>query len=186
MRSDPGWLAAQTILPQGRRRGGAPTAPLVDAFDAAQPVESQMAQVVDRGPSVEESDLAKLELEQSKYNYQRQLLMAARRRLEENGLCGGGPGGFAGGRPLGGSAEMQPLMDARHGGGWDNPLVAQQQQLDNASFELRRRTVATSASLGRERVASLVARGGGEYLELLERGTFKQVCVVCRTRKELR
>merc|ERR1719277_350424 len=75
-------------------------------------------------------------------------------------------------------------MDARHGR--DNTLLAQQQQLDNASFELRRRTLATSASLGRERVASLMARGCDEYLELLDRGTFKQVCVVCRTRKDLR
>jgi len=170
-RADPGWLTPQTVLPQAR------VAALVN-FDTEQPVESQMAHVVDRGPSVDTDDLVRLELEQTKYNYQRQLLTAARRRLEENGLCSSS-GANNGHRAW----ETQPLM----GGAADPlPIASQVKQLDSASFELKRRCLATSASLSRERIAQLHARGDDGYLDLLEKGCFKKICVVCRATKEMR
>lgn len=159
-RADPGWLSSRTLLPQ---RGCG-----LHAFDADQPVESQMAQVDDMGRD-ESDDVLRLELEQSKHNYQRQLLTAARRRLD------------------GAHAELQPLIaggSPPRGGAPDAALAAQ--QLDNASFELRRRSQQTGESLGRERTAALESEGKGEYLELLGQGNFKQVCVVCRSRRELR
>merc|ERR1711865_925098 len=39
---------------------------------------------------------------------------------------------------------------------------------------------------GRARVETLLAQGCGEYLQLLEKGDFKRVCVVCRARREMR
>jgi hypothetical protein len=183
-RANPGWLAEATVKPQKEDCSSY-------AFDADQPVESQMVHVDGKGITEQADLLARLELEQSKHNYQRQLLTAARRKLED--------GSAADRRPTdvpatpnphlvarGNAAELQPLM----AGGPSRPAAADMalaaRQLDSASFELRRRAQKTGESLGRERVATLLQQGQGEYLQLLEKGSFKQVCVACRVRRELR
>eukprot|EP00406_Dinophysis_acuminata_P069523 CAMPEP_0179286504 /NCGR_PEP_ID=MMETSP0797-20121207/39778_1 /TAXON_ID=47934 /ORGANISM="Dinophysis acuminata, Strain DAEP01" /LENGTH=769 /DNA_ID=CAMNT_0020995395 /DNA_START=1 /DNA_END=2311 /DNA_ORIENTATION=- len=175
-RADPGWLAEQTVLAQDRGPDGSDRLS-AHTFDAEQPIESQMLHTDDAsclGPD----GIERLELEQNKYNFQRQLLVAARRRLEDGGRSDG-----AGGATARGAAELQPLMDTALP---SHDLALASQQLDSASFELRQRTRKTGESLGRERVSRLVAHGRGEYLELLDKGCFKQVCVVCRSCKELR
>merc|ERR1740121_2412690 len=62
----------------------------------------------------------------------------------------------------------------------------QQAQLERAAHALRERERATGESIGRARVEKLLNQGCGEYLTLLEKGDFKQVCVVCRSRREMR
>lgn len=180
--SDPGCLRPQTITPQHRMIGLDPTS----AFDAEQPVESQMAHYDNLTEIIlgdAEADgnagerLARLELEQNKFNYQRQLLKEAHRRLNE---------------AIGGSDEhsrdFQPLMGgqgaASDPGG--RPQTMQQEQLHRAENELRARERATGEGVGRARLEALLDQGCGEYLSLLEKGDFKQVCVVCRARREMR
>jgi len=173
--SDPGWIQRRTIFPQHRLIGDDP----LKAFDADQPVESQMvhhdaiaqelAEQDNDGEDAEGQyfgDLERLELEQSKFNYQRQLITEARKRLG----CGDGSA------VSGASSEMQPLMEP----------AARQDQLDRAAVTLRERELATSDSIGRARMERLLAQGSGEYLQLIEKGEFKQVCVVCRARRKMR
>lgn len=173
--SDPGWLGIRTIRSQHNRfdhdgSGG---------FDAMQPVESQMLQAVedDDWSDFATPELARLEVEQNKFNYQRQLITEARRRLDNPEYAGG--------------TELQSLLH-----GMDLPVdtasnnVSNQNHLqrlcDRASFQLRERAKATGESLGRERVNALVAQDLEEYLHCVDRGEFKQVCVVCRTKREMR
>jgi hypothetical protein len=178
--SDPGWLQPRTIYPQLTLIGEDPEA----AFDAEQPVESQMVHydniteelVGDRGSSG--NTLARLELEQNKFNYQRQLITEARNRLNNGG-------GFVATAGTGGT-EMQPLMNPEYGDGYQPMMAAQQAQLERAMTTLRQREVATADSIGRKRQEELFAQGCGEYFGLLEKGDFKQVCVVCRAKREMR
>merc|ERR1719421_2089407 len=108
--ADPGWLQPRTIFPQHTIIGEDPTA----TFDAEQPVESQMVHydniteelVGDRGSSA--STLARLELQQNKFNYQRQLITEARNRL--NNGAGYMPTAGTGG------TEMHPLIDQQSAG----------------------------------------------------------------------
>jgi len=175
--ADPGWIQPRTIFGQGRLIGDDPSA----AFDADQPVESQMAHQDDITEELElersgsdsyraDGELARLEGEQNKFNYQRQLLSEARKRLRQEG-----------------GAELQPLMhhmqDPRQHG---VPAHAQQAQLDRAAAVLRERERRMADTVGRQRTQALLAQGGGEYLSMLDKGDFKQVCVVCRTRREMR
>merc|ERR1719436_903250 len=51
---------------------------------------------------------------------------------------------------------------------------------------LHERERATSETIGRARVEQLLGRGCGEYLTLVEKGDFKQICVVCRARRKMR
>merc|ERR1719382_2084148 len=51
---------------------------------------------------------------------------------------------------------------------------------------LREREGAAGEEVGRARVERILAEGGGEYLTLLDKGDFKQVCVVCRARRRMR
>eukprot|EP00931_Biecheleriopsis_adriatica_P103093 TRINITY_DN7797_c0_g1_i1.p1 TRINITY_DN7797_c0_g1~~TRINITY_DN7797_c0_g1_i1.p1 ORF type:complete len:749 (+),score=114.64 TRINITY_DN7797_c0_g1_i1:56-2248(+) len=172
--ADPGWLTPRTIYPQHYLLGDDPER----SFDAEQPVESQMVhydsllQNLEGGPS----DLVKLELEQNKYNYQRQLIREARKRLEEGCGVGGGDGNTGMGH------ELQPLM----GAGFGHSNADRHAQLDRAAMTLLERERATSESIGRARVEALLNQGSGEYLTLLEKGDFKQVCVVCRARRKMR
>jgi len=76
--------------------------------------------------------------------------------------------------------EFQPLMND------SQPMRAQHDQLQRASFELRERVRATSESIGRRRSQALCALGQSEYVDLLNKGSFKQVCVVCRITREMR
>eukprot|EP00440_Ansanella_granifera_P034100 gb/GFBE01036993.1/.p1 GENE.gb/GFBE01036993.1/~~gb/GFBE01036993.1/.p1 ORF type:complete len:742 (+),score=138.72 gb/GFBE01036993.1/:1-2226(+) len=173
--ADPGWLTPRTIYPQHHLLGDDPAR----AFDAEQPVESQMVHydslLQDLAGDGSTSELVRLELEQNKYNYQRQLIREARKRLEEG--CGLGGPGDAGG------PELQPLMGA---GGFGEGTASRQAQLDRAAMTLHERERATGESIGRARVERLLAHGCGEYLTLLEKGDFKQVCVVCRARRKMR
>jgi len=164
--ADPGWIQPRTIFPQNHLIGEDPT----KTFDAEQPVESQMVhhdsmfqELLASSPS---SELARMELEQNKFNYQRQLITEARKRLEDGSLGAMAPG------------EMQPLI-----GGDPN---TRQAQLDRAAMALRERERATGESIGRARVEQLLEQGSGEYLTLLDKGDFKQVCVVCRSRRKMR
>jgi len=85
-----------------------------------------------------------------------------------------------------GSAELQPLIGDLTGES-DQPLPqARRAQLDRAVMALRERERAASDCVGRARVEALLAQGAGEYLTLVEKGDFKQVCVVCRGRKQMR
>merc|ERR1719271_1085174 len=51
---------------------------------------------------------------------------------------------------------------------------------------LRQKERITGDNIGRARIEKLLAQGSGEYLTLLEKGDFKQVCVVCRARRKMR
>merc|ERR1719454_1102532 len=66
------------------------------------------------------------------------------------------------------------------------PQTMQQEQLHRAENELRARERATGEGVGRARLEALLDQGCGEYLSLLDKGDFKQVCVVCRARREMR
>jgi len=188
--ADPGWLTPRTIYPQHKVIGEDPTA----SFDAEQPVESQMVHydniteelVADRGSS--DSNLARLELEQNKFNYQRQLITEARNRLNMGGNVFAGLGGANGYATAGtGGTELQPLMNPLEFGPQDGMApMAQQAQLERAMTTLRAKERATGDSIGRARVEDLLGSGNGEYLTLLDKGDFKQVCVVCRARREMR
>jgi hypothetical protein len=184
--SDPGWVRPRTILPQHRLIGEDPTR----AFDADQPVESQMVHydslTEDLFADPETAELARLELEQNKYNYQRQLITEARKRIHESGLLHlGYPSAGTGG------TELQPWMnpaDAQQLGISNLPLSPQGQevQLERALHALDKQECLTGSNVGRVRVETLLRHGCGDYLTLLEKGDFKQVCVVCRARRELR
>lgn len=173
--ADPGWLQPRTIYPQHHMVGDDPTR----AFDAEQPVESQMVHYDSLLKDIEvgsgQSDLMRMEMEQNKYNYQRQLISQARKQLEEG--CGFGADSPASG------AELQPLMGGPRG---FEGKASRQAQLDRAAMTLHERERATGENLGRARVERLLASGCGEYLTLLEKGDFKQVCVVCRARRKMR
>merc|ERR1719506_3469568 len=51
---------------------------------------------------------------------------------------------------------------------------------------LRQKERVTGSNVGRVRVENMLRQGCGEYWTLLEKGDFKQVCVVCRARREMR
>lgn len=76
-------------------------------------------------------------------------------------------------------AEMQPLMNMV--GGLPTPLRNQ----PDVSLELWRRAQ-VGENLVRARMSSLTEQGGAEYVQLLQKGDFKQICVICRTQKEPR
>eukprot|EP00928_Gymnodinium_smaydae_P008354 TRINITY_DN13040_c0_g1_i1.p1 TRINITY_DN13040_c0_g1~~TRINITY_DN13040_c0_g1_i1.p1 ORF type:complete len:730 (-),score=157.92 TRINITY_DN13040_c0_g1_i1:131-2293(-) len=171
--ADPGWLRKRTIYEQQHLIG--------EEFDAEQPVESQMAHhdafsqeiIADRAEleGVQlDGHLERLELEQNKYNYQRQLIKEASKRLA-NG------------------EDAIPQLHAQ--GGELQPLVtpdpaARQDQLNRAARALRERELAAGESVGLARMQQMLAQGCGEYLTLLEKGEFKQICVVCRARRKMR
>lgn len=187
--ADPGWLQPRTIYPQHKVIGEDPTA----AFDAEQPVESQMVHydniteelVGDRGSSGTSNTLARLELEQNKFNYQRQLITEARNRLNQGGMAAFQAGGFATAGT--GGTELQPLMNPLDFGSADGMApVAQQAQLERAMIALKQKERVTGDNIGRARMEDLLGCGSGEYLTLVEKGDFKQVCVVCRARREMR
>ncbi|OLP77789.1 Glyceraldehyde-3-phosphate dehydrogenase [Symbiodinium microadriaticum] len=148
-------------------------------FDVDQPIESQMAhcdsllQKLTLAGDGEAVELRKLELEQNKYNYQRQLLREARRRLEE--ACG------LGNARSPAAGEMQPLITSGL-----NLGGSPQAQLERATATLHEQERATGDSLRRARVEHLLAEGCGEYLRLVENGDFKQVCVFCRIVRSMR
>ena len=176
--SDPGCLRPRSILPQHHLLGNDP----VKTFDVEQPIESQMAhcdsvlQQLTLTCNGEASEVMKLELEQNKYNYQRQLLRQARKRLER--LCGmGDPRSPAEG-------EYQPLIAP--GYQEQERIASERTQLNRASEALHERERSTGESLGRVRVEQLLAEGCGEYLSLVEKGEFKHVCIICRARRGMR
>ncbi|CAE7567415.1 Ank3, partial [Symbiodinium microadriaticum] len=163
--SDPGWLQPRTIPSQSHLLGRDPAR----TFDVDQPIESQMAHcdsllqklsLAGDGDG-EAVELRKLELEQNKYNYQRQLLREARRRLEE--ACG------LGNARSPAAGEMQPLITSGM-----NVGGSPQAQLERATATLHEQERATGDSLRRARVEHLLAEGCGEYLTLVENGDFKQ------------
>lgn len=165
--SDPGWIVEQTIVPQ--RIGDA------GAFDASCPVESQMLHAArDTGNT---AYLVELEREQHKFNHQRHLIKQARKQAESGQCCGTQPA-FT---PGVGSAELQPLIQMMDEG---RPDAAS--QLDRASFVLKERERATCENIGQRRRQQLFDSHRGEYVNLVDRGEFKQVCVVCRVRREMR
>jgi hypothetical protein len=129
--------------------------------------------------------LTKMELEQRKFNYQRQLITEAQNRLNNSGVFNGMPGGYATAGT--GGTELQPLMSPLdYGGSVGMAPLAQQAQLERAMSALNARERSFAENIGRERAESLLADGSGEYLSLINRGEFKQVCVVCRARREMR
>eukprot|EP00927_Polykrikos_kofoidii_P070607 TRINITY_DN67020_c0_g1_i1.p1 TRINITY_DN67020_c0_g1~~TRINITY_DN67020_c0_g1_i1.p1 ORF type:complete len:785 (+),score=91.55 TRINITY_DN67020_c0_g1_i1:96-2357(+) len=175
--ADPGWIQPRSIFPQHHLIGHDPW----NAFDADQPVESQMAHHDSISQGIAERDdiqgpfghLERLELEQNKFNYQRQLITEARKRLGGGSYSGDLSSGIVG-------AELQPLMD--NGSADARP----HDQLNRAASALRERELVTGEHIGRARVERLLAQGCGEYLTLLEKGEFKQICVVCRARRKMR
>ncbi|CAE7217438.1 unnamed protein product [Symbiodinium sp. CCMP2592] len=172
--SDPGWLQPRTINSQKRLLGKDPAG----TFDADQPIESQMAhcdsvlQKLSLACDGEVPQATKLELEQNKYNYQRHLLQAARKRLKEGCGCGDPRSPALG--------ESQPLIPSKLDGG------SQKAQLERATVALSERERAAVENLGRARVEHLVAQGSGEYLALVEKGDFKKVCIICRSVRKFR
>jgi len=171
--ADPGWLQPRTIHPQDHFLGEDPAC----AFDAEQPVESQMAHFDNLAQDwvSQAHQLARMEFEQNKFNYQRQIISEARKRLSESGCCG---------KVGGTTTELQPLMGGCPEDG--NLPVARQAQLERASLVLQERERTTGETVSRARVEQLLSEGCGEYLTLLEKGDFKQVCVVCRARRRMR
>lgn len=172
VRSDPGWLTERTIFPQGEDVSFDDPS---GAYDMDIPVESQLAGVHNKGYHEASTSLTRLELEQAKYSYQRQLINKARQKLQDEGFCGT----LTEERSVRG-VELVPLMDlqAHHD--------QQQQQLDRASSELEQRAMQTSDSLGWRRTQHLLDLGREEYVELLNKGQYKQICVVCRVQREVR
>eukprot|EP00929_Paragymnodinium_shiwhaense_P041720 TRINITY_DN21665_c0_g1_i1.p1 TRINITY_DN21665_c0_g1~~TRINITY_DN21665_c0_g1_i1.p1 ORF type:complete len:721 (+),score=135.23 TRINITY_DN21665_c0_g1_i1:82-2244(+) len=184
--ADPGWLQSQTIYAQDRLIGPDPW----QAFDASQPVESQMLHYDRIGQELADSEqadvqfgqLEQLELEQVKFNYQRQLITEARKRNFTDGMCAFSSAA----NPVSG-AECQPLIGTNGSGPEGSAShMARQDQLETALVTLQERELATAESLGRARMARLMDQGCGEYLQLVEKGDFKQVCVVCRARRKMR
>eukprot|EP00929_Paragymnodinium_shiwhaense_P078606 TRINITY_DN40767_c0_g1_i3.p1 TRINITY_DN40767_c0_g1~~TRINITY_DN40767_c0_g1_i3.p1 ORF type:complete len:677 (-),score=123.05 TRINITY_DN40767_c0_g1_i3:123-2051(-) len=175
--ADPGWLRPKAINPQHHLIGEEPWR----AFDAAQPIESQMAhhdaitqELVVRDALQGFGELEKMEFEQNKFNYQRQLIVEARKRLSQ-----GTPGVENELQPLMGLPEVAPAAAMGY-----RPTHVD--QLDKAAQALRERELATGETIGRARVQRLLSEGCGEYLQLVDRGEFKQVCVVCRARRRMR
>jgi len=179
--ADPGWIRPKTIFPQHHLIGDDPAA----AFDAGQPVESQMVHYEAISQDLAGSDafgsaseLMRMELEQNKLNYQRQLIAEARKSLRSTDSPTrslSGSLGYAAAAGTGGT-ELQPLINS-------NENFA---QLERAALALREKEGAAGESIGRARVERLLGQGCGEYLTLLEKGDFKQVCVVCRARRKMR
>lgn len=191
--ADPGWLRPRTIHPQDRLIGDDPAR----AFDAEQPVESQMvhydslskelAGELGGGPG---HHLTRMELEQNKFNFQRQLITEARKRLDDgDGVCCNGTNGNPPYVTAGtGGTELQPCNGGPAGdlGANESMPLMRQAQLERAALELRERERTTGENIGLARVEGLLALHGGEYLTLLEKGDFKQICVVCRARRKMR
>eukprot|EP00434_Breviolum_minutum_P032277 symbB.v1.2.028543.t1/scaffold3035.1/size64878/1 len=119
----------------------------------------------------------KLEMEQNKYNYQRQLIRAAKHRLDE------GCGLVAPQSPALSGAELQPLIG---GPGYGDSSTSRKAQLERAAITLYERERSTCEQISRARIEKLLMQGCGEYLTLVEKGDFKQVCVVCRARRKMR
>lgn len=179
--SDPGWMTKKTIVKQHSRISESHEE---QGFDALQPVESQMVRDLSEDPLDNEgTELARLEVEQTKFNYQRQLILEARRRLNEtDASCCVAPV-----VATGAGAELQPLMTSIEGQVDPQiPPSAQQAQLQRASFHLFEKAKTTGERLGKERVALLMDQGCNQYYEAVDKGDFKQVCVVCRTKREMR
>lgn len=174
--ADPGWLQPQTIFPQNFLLGKDPT----KCFDVEQPVESQMVHCDNlmQDISGDTRELVKLEMEQNKYNYQRQLIRAAKHRLEEGcGLAGAQSPTLSGN-------ELQPLIGGPPGYG--DSSASRKAQLERAAVTLYERERTTCEQISRARIEQLLMQGCGEYLTLVEKGDFKQVCVTCRARKKMR
>eukprot|EP00927_Polykrikos_kofoidii_P048807 TRINITY_DN43004_c0_g1_i1.p1 TRINITY_DN43004_c0_g1~~TRINITY_DN43004_c0_g1_i1.p1 ORF type:complete len:691 (-),score=94.61 TRINITY_DN43004_c0_g1_i1:117-2189(-) len=173
--ADPGWIVERTILPQvGRLKRNGET-----WYAPEQPVESQMVGTRELAMFAPGDELSRLEQEQSKFDCQRHLIVAARRHLED--ATKSTQSSVSSGFPPGGSVrttELQSLVM--------EDAMRQSGQLDRASLELRRRAHDARADVGARRVAWLVDQGRGDYVELLEKGCFKQICTVCRTEREVR
>lgn len=192
--ADPGWIQAPPIFSQSDRIGDE----LGSVFDVSQPIESQMAQQefcftdgsdMDGSPSVSRSPgsngvgrLEHLELEQNLCNYRRQLLTKAQKRLDEEGNALGEDGGL----DFDFKSDVRGLVGADVARGAPKSPGQKQAQLRRAEKALRDRERATNDNIARARVERLLAEQCGEYLMLVERGEFKQVCVVCRARKRMR
>mmetsp|Transcript_23332 Transcript_23332/g.58022 ORF Transcript_23332/g.58022 Transcript_23332/m.58022 type:complete len:701 (+) Transcript_23332:113-2215(+) len=179
-RGDPGWMRPKSILPQSTLIGPDPER----TFDAEQPVESQMVHrdsvkadlIEDRG---DEEDLVRLEIEQNKYNYQRQLISEAKKRVEEDWS-------FPPSHALQAAAWSDQRQRPRRVSNTETGLGLRHAQLGEADKILRQREKEMGELIARTRVEKLLAEGGAEYLELLDRGDFKQVCCVCRSRRKMR
>lgn len=172
--SDPGWLQPQTIFPQYFLMGDDPTR----CFDLQQPVESQMVHCdsIMQDFQGDRRELVKLEMEQNKYNYQRQLIREAQNRLDEGcGMTGAQSPALSG-------AELQPLI----GPGYGDSSTSRKAQLERAAITLYERERTTCEQISRARIEQLLSQGCGEYLTLVEKGDFKQVCVTCRARRKMR
>eukprot|EP00928_Gymnodinium_smaydae_P013906 TRINITY_DN15043_c0_g3_i1.p1 TRINITY_DN15043_c0_g3~~TRINITY_DN15043_c0_g3_i1.p1 ORF type:complete len:715 (-),score=143.59 TRINITY_DN15043_c0_g3_i1:62-2206(-) len=207
-RADPGWLRPRTIYSQDRHIGEQPAFD----FDVEQPIESQMVRCENLSYELataeeedESSDLQKLEVRQGRCGYQRQLIHQARRRLDEDressACCvvpGFGAGADAGGGGPGrgdgasGLVELEPLMLSAPAGAHVRLPVPKADaenigsQLDRASLALQERELEISRRVGRARMQTLRDEGCDEYLELLEHGDFKKICVVCRSTRKMR
>jgi len=189
--TDPGWMQPNTILPQDHLIGDANET----AFDAEQPVESQLARVDEAKQSLAAEggercgNLMRMELEQNSYNYQRHLLTEAQKRLGSGsaGSAGGGAAGYSN-SATGPRSELQPLMAGAGGpaGRSKRPSAVQRAELENTSSVFRERERRLGNGIGRARVEDLLEQDGGKYLELLNKGEFKSICVVCRTQRTMR
>lgn len=185
--SDPGWLQPQTIFPQHNMIGDDPTR----TFDAEQPVESQMVHqesisgnVTDDPNDHPSARVTSLEMTQSRLCFQRQLITKARRRLDDDPCCGAANMY----RPLN-TTETQPLIVGVDGSGREQFAWNARDhsgQLERAELALQTRERAMCHNLSQVRENALIAQHGADYLNLLDRGEFKQVCVVCRARREMR
>lgn len=65
-------------------------------------------------------------------------------------------------------------------------LGVRQAQLVQADEILRQRERDMGGLIARKRAEQMRAEGGEEYLELLDKSEFKQVCCVCRTKRTMR
>lgn len=164
---DPGWLTPPSIFPQSTLIG--PDARRT--FDAMQPVESQMVHraelIHDRDGEEDLEDLAWMENEQTKYNYQRQLISQANQRVEEDW-------------------SFPPPAQRHRVGREPTGLETRKVQLAQADQILSKRERDMASQIAKVRVDNFVAERGEEYLEFLEKCEFKRVCVVCRAQKTMR
>jgi len=90
--------------------------------------------------------------------------------------------------PRPGDTENMPLMVKRHHipDEAHSSRPEMELQLERVSSKLQDRELNALDHLSRARTDDMLASGHHEYLDLVRRGEFRQVCVVCRACREMR
>jgi len=166
-------------------------------FDTEQPVESQILEHDNLADSITEGQgeamcksarLSWLEMAQNRLSYQRLLITKAQRRLDDDISCG--TNAFCETPLKSGDAESMPLLSNQlynqNGVTLSLPEQTQLEQLERVSSTLQDRELSALDRLSQARICEVRAKGGSRYLDFVDKGDFKSVCVVCRACREMR